>query len=189
MAIRSFIAVEAPSDIQEALGRVQSQLRRTGARVGWTQPSNIHLTTHFLGDVRENDIPAISEVMARAAANAPPMELKVSGVGAFPRIGPPRTLWAGLEGDLDALSALQKAIEQALEEDLGIPPERREFHAHLTLGRVRSSRGARELTDAMAALDAADLGRFTADEIVLFMSELRRGGSVYTPMARAKFEG
>jgi 2'-5' RNA ligase len=45
-------------------------------------------------------------------------------------------LWAGLDGDLSALSALQTAVDEAVEK-LGLPKEDRPFSPHLTLGRVR----------------------------------------------------
>ena len=54
----------------------------------------------------------------------------------FPNSRRPRVLWAGLDGDLTTLLALQIAVDQAVEK-LGLPKEERPFSPHLTLGRVR----------------------------------------------------
>ena len=60
----------------------------------------------------------------------------MSGLGVFPNPRRPRVLWAGLDGDLATLSALQIAVDQAVE-TLGLPKDDRPFSPHLTLGRVR----------------------------------------------------
>jgi 2'-5' RNA ligase len=59
----------------------------------------------------------------------------------------------------------------------GFEPEPRAFAPHLTLARWRE-RAPRP------GLPPVDLGRTALQELVLFQSELRRGGAVYTPLAR-----
>jgi 2'-5' RNA ligase len=189
MAIRSFIAIELPGDIQEALGRIQERLRSAEAPVGWVDPCNIHLTTKFLGYVAEPDIPKVCEVMKSAAAHTKSFELEVAGLGTFPPTGSPRVVWAGVRGELEPLAELVEEIEQGVADAVGIRPEHRPFHPHLTLGRVKSTGNADRLKTAMLECGPAEAGSFTADGLTLFMSELRRDGSVYTPMAEMRFEG
>ena len=184
--MRCFIAIEAPSDIREALGRVQGKLRPAGADVKWADPDGIHLTVKFLGDVEDTDVPKVCDVMSACALAARPLDLEVAGLGTFPPRGAPRVVWAGVRGDVEPLAKLVMGLEQAVADAVGIAPERRPYHAHLTLGRVRSTRGAARLVEAIASAGAVELGSFAADELVLFMSELTREGAVYTPMARAK---
>jgi len=186
LAMRCFIAIEAPSDIREALGRVQGKLRPAGADVKWADPDGIHLTVKFLGDVEDTDVPKVCDVMSACALAARPLDLEVAGLGTFPPRGAPRVVWAGVRGDVEPLAKLVMGLEQAVADAVGIAPERRPYHAHLTLGRVRSTRGAARLVEAIASAGAVELGSFAADELVLFMSELTREGAVYTPMARAK---
>jgi 2'-5' RNA ligase len=188
MAIRSFIAIEVPPDIQEALGRIQERLRSAEAQVGWVNPCNIHLTTKFLDYVEEPDIPKVCEVMKSAARHTRRFELEVAGLGVFPPTGTPRVVWSGVRGELEPLGKLVEEIEQGVADAAGIRPEHRPYHAHLTLGRVKSARNTDRLKAAMLECEPADAGSFTADGITLFMSELRRDGSVYTPMAEMKFE-
>jgi 2'-5' RNA ligase len=186
MTMRCFIAFEVPEDLQEALGRVQAKLFGAGADVKWSKPETIHLTVKFLGDVTDRDIPAACDAMKAAAAEAEPMDLSIEGLGAFPAEGAPRVLWAGLSGDIEPLKRLVADLEKAVADDVGIRPEVRPFHPHLTLGRVRSERNAERLMEAVRAAGPAEIGSFSADELVLFMSELTRKGPIYTPMARAR---
>jgi 2'-5' RNA ligase len=186
MSMRCFIAIEAPEDIQDSLGRIQDKLRGgAGSDVKWTEPRNIHLTVKFLGDVNEPDLPKVCDAMSACALAAAPIELDVSGLGTFPESGPPRVVWAGVTGDVERLAKLVESVEQAIADAVGIAPERRPYHAHLTLGRCRSTRATERLTQAIDANRAASPGAFTADRLVLFMSELQRGGAVHTPMATA----
>jgi RNA 2',3'-cyclic 3'-phosphodiesterase len=188
MAIRSFIAIEVPSDIQESLGRIEERLRSAGAPVGWVNPDNIHLTTKFLGYVKEEDLPQVCEVMKSAARHTSPFELEVAGLGTFPPTGAPRVVWAGVRGELEPLGHLVEEIEQGVADAVGVQPEHRPYHPHLTLGRVKSAKNAERLRAAMVDCGAAELGSFSAEGITLFMSQLDREGSVYTRMAEMKFE-
>lgn len=186
MAIRCFIAFEVPEDLQDALGRVQRKLQRAAADVKWSAPRTIHLTTKFLGNVAPDAVPAVCDAMTAAAQAARPVDLNIEGLGTFPPQGAPRVVWAGLTGETEPLTKLVASLEEALADAAGVAPESRPFHAHLTLGRVRSTRGADKLVRAIAEAGPVDLGGFSADELVLFMSELTREGPVHTPMARAR---
>ena len=186
MSIRCFVAIEIPEDLQESLGRVQKKLWRAAADVKWSAPGTMHLTTKFLGDVDTDDVPAICDVMTAAARSAQPMELSIEGLGAFPAGGPPRVVWAGVTGDVEPLAKLVAGLEEGIADAVGIAPEARAYHAHVTLGRVRSSRGADTLARAIAEAEPVDVGGFSADELVLFMSELTREGPVHTVMARSR---
>jgi 2'-5' RNA ligase len=187
MSIRAFIAIEIPDGIRRELARLQDRLRRSGVRVRWVSTDTMHLTVKFLGDVPDTDIPAICEAMKKVAARVKPFELEVTSLGAFPPRGAPRVLWAGLEGDVEVLAKLVGDMNEAILDAIGLEPEHRRFHAHLTLGRVKSTKGVESLTEEMRAAAPVQSGRFGVDEMVLFMSELRHEGARHTPMATVPF--
>ena len=114
MAMRCFIAIEVPEDLQEALGRVQKKLQRAAADVKWAAPRTIHLTTKFLGDISPDAVPAVCDAMSAAALAARPMELSISGLGTFPANGTPRVVWAGLAGETEPLTKLVASLEEGL---------------------------------------------------------------------------
>ena len=187
MPIRSFIAIEIPGDIQEGIGTIDDRLRAADADVKWVNPSSIHLTTKFLGDVPEPHIQTICEVMKSAARHTARFGLDVGGLGTFPPKGFPRVLWVGVHGQLEPLTRLVEEVEQRLRDDLGIACENRTYHPHLTIGRVRSSRNTDRLRALMQECEPVRLGTFTAGGLTFFMSKISRDGSIYTPMAEAKF--
>jgi 2'-5' RNA ligase len=186
--VRCFLAVDLAPRVRAAVGELQGRLRsRAGAAdVRWTAPEGMHLTLKFLGEVAEPRIDAVVEAVRVVAAATPMLALVAGGVGAFPTPRRPRVVWVGLTGGADALARLAGALDQALAA-VGFVPEARAFHAHVTLGRVRSPRGLRVLAGALAAEAGAEYGAWRAGEAVLYRSYLRPTGSVYEVLARLPF--
>jgi 2'-5' RNA ligase len=179
--IRSFIAIEIPSPLKARMEEIQRQLRRTDADVKWVRPEAIHLTLKFLGSIRQEDVERISQALAPVLADGESFEVRVLGMGCFPNPRNPRVVWLGVDQGKDALASLQRAIEQKMAE-LSFPPEDRPFSPHLTLGRVRSPRGRAGLAQALEKHQGVEIGTFQAQEVILFRSELRPSGAVYTKL-------
>ena len=135
--VRSFIAIPVPRSGIEVLERAVKRLdSEIGGQVRWVRPRGIHLTLKFMGDIPASTLERVLEALPQVTASFSPFEISMSGLGVFPNPRRPRVLWAGLDGDLGTLSALQSAVDQAAEK-LGLPKEDRLFSPHLTLGRVR----------------------------------------------------
>jgi len=184
-SLRTFIAVEMPSEIRDRAADLIGRLSAADVDVRWVDPTNMHLTLKFLGDVPENDIPAVCEAVAAAATKVNPFSIQVRGAGAFPGPSRPRTLWIGLANGLDEMAALHKAIDSALAK-LRFPKEGRKYHPHLTLGRVkRGGRGSAQLAESIEKNADFDAGSAPVAEAVVFASELTRQGPVYTVLGRA----
>ena len=181
--LRLFLALELPPEVRDSLEQIQRGLKRTGADVRWVRIGSIHLTLKFLGPVEPERVEEIAAAASGAAAGAGPLTLSPSSAGFFPGARSPRVVWAGLWGDLEELLSLARGLEQALV-PLGFAAEKRGFSPHLTLGRVRSSRNKRDLIEAV--LDLADWRgpEFQARELILFKSDLKPSGAVYTALGR-----
>jgi 2'-5' RNA ligase len=134
--IRAFIAVDLPSDVQDCLEQISAKLKdQIGEKsVRWVSVPNIHLTLKFLGDVSENNLDVLKEIISAEAALQKPMEFSVGRLGAFPKMVRPRVVWVGVEAPSDLLM-LQRGIETRTAK-VGYPKDRRKFSPHLTLGRV-----------------------------------------------------
>lgn len=128
---RLFVAVELPEAVREELGRLCGDV--PGAR--WAEPDDMHLTLRFIGDVDGLGFEDVAGALASVRAAS--FEMVLRGVGHFPPRGEPRTLWAGVERS-EPLTLLHDRIESALTR-AGIEPERRKFHPHITLARLRGS--------------------------------------------------
>jgi 2'-5' RNA ligase len=176
--LRLFFAIPTPADARVRLSELRDELAASGADVKWESTPKLHITLRFLGDTPEEllrDFVLYNEGVSR---RFPPLPIRYRGVGCFPGPHDPRVIWAGVEDPGGTMAALQAGIEEAVCR-LGLPPERKRFHAHVTLGRVKGRRGMHRLLEMMesAILDgpSATVGEFT-----LMKSILRPGGSEYT---------
>ena len=181
--IRSFIAIDLPEETRKALAAVQEQLKQSRARVRWVRTNSIHLTLRFLGNIHPAQVEDIALAVAQEVRDQPPITLGAAGLGAFPSRRKPRVIWIGMEGEVQRLSRIQARVENALE-PLGFVREKRVFQAHLTIGRVKDRRRLQALIDAMATLDMEPFNSFDADEIILYKSDLRPTGAIYTKLHR-----
>jgi 2'-5' RNA ligase len=182
---RTFIAVEAVDEAHAAALTAIDRLRTAAEGVKWVAPDNLHWTIQFLGDLDDREMAEVCLRTVRVAARHEPFELAALGVGAFPSIQRPRTLWIGAGEGCEQFCALQADVEQSLRE-LGFRGEGRAFTPHLTIGRSgRGGHAGAVLTERLAKLADFDGGRMSVDEVLVFASELGRDGPVYTVLARA----
>lgn len=186
--LRLFIAIELSPEVKQGIGRLQTDLKqRLPPRVvRWTNPEGIHLTLKFLGDTPESKVPAVTQGVLAAAAGFEPFELSVAGFGCFPNPHKARVLWVGIPDAPRSLAGVQRAVDLQMAR-LDYARETRPFSPHLTLGRVNDRVSPAERQALAALLDRTmigELGVMPVQEIVLFQSELRPDGAVYTALAR-----
>jgi len=187
--IRAFLAIDPPEPVYEEMAHIQNHLKKTiqGA-VGWTRPAGIHLTLKFFGSVGQADIDLLSEIVEKRSAQAEPLELEVKSLGVFPDARRPRVIWLGTVGDVERLTILQKNLDRDFA-DLGFEQEQRPFRAHWTLGRVKSPQGLTGMDRAMEWGANVSAGAFTAGSLILYKSELKSQGAVYTRLAEHILKG
>jgi len=178
--LRAFLALELPAAVRDRLQELQARLRPRLGGIRLVRPTGIHLTLRFLGHSEPVQVERMREALERAAAACPPVDARVATLGTFPDRGSPRVLWLRIEVPPEVL-ALQEACERAARA-AGFEPETRGFRAHLTLGRWRERAPRPELPPT-------DLGTTRLTTLVLFRSELRPDGAVYTPLLRFPLRG
>ena len=185
---RAFIAIDLPESVKSFLSEAQEALKLYGFRVKWLRPQNIHLTLKFLGDTATADTDKIAAAMTLAAKNCPVVSLAAKGIGVFPNVRRPRVIWAGLNGQVEILADLQQTLDAHLA-DLGFPGETRAFKSHLTLGRVKGKIASAGIKAAIDKLKDFESGSFEINQLILFKSELRSTGAVYTKVQGIAFQG
>ncbi len=185
-AIRTFIAVDVSDAVKRRAADVVDRLRVAGAPVKWVEPARMHITLQFLGNVSADEITAVCQHVEQAVHDIPSFQLHCEGLGGFPSIDRPRVVWLGCSVGSDRLIALHRAVESAMER-LGFPPERREFHPHMTLGRIRRGNPTlQQLAALMRANATFDAGTTDVHEVCVYSSSLKRQGPEYTPLSRAE---
>jgi RNA 2',3'-cyclic 3'-phosphodiesterase len=186
---RLFIAVEVSPEVKAELATAQERLRRGGAPVKWVAPEALHLTLHFLGETDAALLPRLDVALREALAGSTAIGLRLDGAGAFPNLRRPNVIWAGVAGAITALDRIQAATGAALE-SLGLPRETRPFRAHLTLGRVRREVAPAQLErlgEAIRSLPPVAPRPWEVERVVLFRSELRPNGPVYSEILDFRF--
>lgn len=185
--MRLFIALELPQAVKTVLmqhqDRLQTALGRDARSVRWVEAHTMHLTLHFLGEQSPAIVTDLLAILARHQDHSDAL-LSLGTLGAFPNLKRPTTLWCGVQGDLERLSASQAALGDELRQ-LGIELERRSFKPHLTLGRVRNEAKAQQLSaisDALRAQASHEL-QWPCGPAFLYQSELRPQGPIYTRLS------
>ena len=137
--VRVFVSVGLSAEAREALVDAVERIRvEIPDGIQWAKPDGMHLTLKFLGNIPTANVSPLLGRVGELASTNRPFGLKLTGLGMFPNRRKPRVLWAGVGGDVDTLSSLQQAAEDAINA-LGYPPEQRPFRPHITLGRPRRS--------------------------------------------------
>ncbi len=183
MGIRSFLAFELPPEIREKIGEVSIELQKLTLPVRWVKVTNIHLTIIFLGYVDEDKIDDIKEKVNLVVKRFSIFKTRLNGIGVFPNWRKPRVIWVGLGEEIERLSTLREELQTGLKV-LGFKPEKRPFAPHLTIGRFKGLLDRDE--ELKSILDryhdlSGDLQYL--NELVLFKSDLKPDGPVYTKMA------
>ncbi len=181
--VRVFVAVglsgEAREQLIDAVERIRGEIPQG---IQWANPGGMHLTLKFLGNIRASGVGPLLECLGPVAVRAKPFALGLSGLGMFPNRRKPHVLWAGVDGDLDALARLQQASEEAITR-LGYPPEQRPFAPHITLGRPRHNVSDAQLSRIGAVVSGLMPPQPVAWQVAsleLMQSELHPTGARYT---------
>jgi 2'-5' RNA ligase len=184
---RLFIAVDSPPEVKRALEELIGRLRETRAEVRWEHASKLHLTVKFLGETPEALVPGIDSALGGIAAQVSPLAVRYRAVGGFPGAKRPRVIWVGMEDQTGELIRLQRLLEDSMER-LGVEREEREFHPHVTLGRVKGEKNLHVLRGMLESV-TFERGPVQIRELLLVKSDLQPSGSVYTILKTYPFVG
>ena len=157
-----------------------ADFKKSPLDVRWVRPQNIHLTVVFLGNVAQGSLGDLQRVVEKTCRKYGPFEAELTGLGFFGSRRAPRVLWVGMGGDVIRLGIFRDALQKALR-PFGIKKENRPFRPHLTLGRFRKGAGGGNLLDTIVEKPPdIEAGPWAMKELVLFKSELKPTGPVYT---------
>ncbi len=184
--VRSFIAIELPSEIKAELTSLEERLKiKPYPFVKWVDPESIHLTLKFLGNIASTTVPEIVKALAKITQPISSFYLQIGGSGAFPNLRRPQVIWVGVGGEVEKLAMLQRDIDAALA-PLGFPPESRPFSPHLTLGRLREGASPQErqkLGEWVGSIKFEGSLSFEVDALSLMKSQLTPHGAIYSQLA------
>ncbi len=177
--MRTFIAIDLEPEIKKTLSVLIGELDKGHKNVRWVKREGMHLTLKFLGEISGDKVPEIEDILKAISKKFEIFPLKFKGTGSFPPgMKNPRVLWVGTEEE-ETLAALQALLEEELEK-LGFPRERRKYHAHLTLGRVKSLFNIQETVSLLEKYRDRNFGEMKVKKISFIQSTLKPTGAEYS---------
>jgi RNA 2',3'-cyclic 3'-phosphodiesterase len=171
---RMFVAIRPPEDVRDLL----LDAMEDSANFRWQDEEQLHLTLRFVGEVERPVADDLAAELARI--RAPQFELRVAGTGRFEQRSS-GALWAGVEPRA-LVAALAAKVERACLA-VGLDPERRAFHPHITLARWKGRRG-HEVARFLERTRGLSSDPFDVGDFILFESRLSRHGAHYHEAAR-----
>lgn len=176
--MRAFIAIDLEDKIKKRLSSLLLELNKVSQGIKWVRKEGMHLTLKFLGEIEKEKIPEVESILKEISGKYSSFPLRLKGTGSFPPGKKnPRVLWLGIEAG-KSLKSLQFQIEKSLEK-LGFPREKREFHPHLTLGRMKFYSHLGGVLSKLEKEKETIFGEMIVEKIIFFQSILKPTGAEY----------
>lgn len=184
--MRLFIGlpIETTESLESALKRTKITADQRGMEIDWIPHANFHVTLNFIGNTAPEKVADIESVIREVAAICAPFSTSLRGLGAFPDDLHMRTLWVGVRNSR-ALRFVQRELKEALIAK-GFHQEDRDYVPHLTIGKTRKSRSARDL---LSPYVRTQFGEVDGSNIVLYSSVMHGARPHYEPIFSALLAG
>jgi 2'-5' RNA ligase len=170
--MRLFVAIELPDAIKDSINRICTGI----IEARWVPEEQMHLTLRFIGEVDGGKFTDINNALGSIRESTFPLALK--GVGYFPPRKDPRILWIGVEHS-EKLRELQNKIEHTVKK-CGIKPERRKYHPHITIARLRDYTWAEKVVPFIRGHSMFASEPFNVEQFILYSSQLTKYGAIHT---------
>lgn len=179
---RGFIAIDI--NVTPNILNLLKDITNSNADVKLVEPQNIHITLKFLGDVQEDNIEDIEQIMKDSVKEIEPFTLKLGGTGVFPNQNYIRVVWVGIK-DAEIIETISRSIDERLSQ-LGFKREKRGFSAHLTIGRVKTAKNKQLLLKVIERYKDFEFSTQEVNSIKLKKSDLTPKGPIYTTLREVK---
>ena len=181
---RLFCAIVLTPDVRKRVTGHVARLREVApnARASWARDEALHITLKFIGEIDTARIDLLSRAATRAAESVQSFALTIEGAGVFPPRGLPRVLWLGIIDLSRSMARLHQRLEAECQLE-GFACEKRAFHPHLTVARLRTHDDAEMLAASHHEI-GFDATPVNVSELVVMRSELASSGSHYTVISR-----
>ncbi|MDD5142853.1 RNA 2',3'-cyclic phosphodiesterase [Methanoregula sp.] len=170
--VRTFVALELSETVRGQLKEAQDVLRASSSRLTFVDPSLIHITVKFLGEVDDKMLVRIKDALKLVPFQPFPVSAGNVTVNNPKR---PHTVWCAID-DKGNGERLLSLVEDALS-PMGFPRESRKFTPHATVARVKYSDPS--LFAALDQLKGRSYGECMVSGLKLKKSTLTPRGPVY----------
>ncbi len=181
--MRLFVAVNIDERVRGAIRGAVDAFPVTSPPWRWADPSTWHVTIKFLGETRPDEVDRVVAALAPIAERSAAFDLSPGAFGAFPTLRAPRVLFYGIDAGARECGALSRGTDTALLDAIGLAPESRPFHAHVTVARIKD-RLPPAVVSKLAAVPAIGNASMRVGSFELMESRLAPGGATYSVVHR-----
>jgi len=179
--MRVFAGLPLPERTRETIAAWMNTWEAERKALKPVQPTGLHVTLHFFGEVDEGGAEEIGKALAAIRRNR--IEAALGGLSHFPRRGKTRVFAIDFDTGGEEIASLYNGLMRSLG-DIGYAPVGRPFVPHITVARVR--RGA--AVPVLPSFEPNRGTRLTLDRLVLFQSILKPTGAEYHPLTTVPFD-
>ncbi len=172
MKIRTFISIPVPNTMG------LDPLMRDLKSVRGLRTSNIrqlHITLRFIGDVDEERIDEIGDIVDDVLKGVRRGRLNLKGTGVFPNERNPRVLWVGIDTELP-LAHIAEELSVRFRQ-AGIPFDEKPFKPHITVGRIE---GRCNIGPMLNKYRTTEFTTYVPPAVHVMKSEFTPGGVEHT---------
>jgi RNA 2',3'-cyclic 3'-phosphodiesterase len=173
---RLFIAISLPDEVISKLTHYLEPYKHHHAlkKAAWCEPRNLHITTHFLGNVPIEKIPEIKTILSTEITKFQQFTLIFDQIHFFPSQRKPHMIWASFQ-EHEKFSELVETLRLALETE----EEPHKPIAHITLVRLKHI-----LVKEKIYFHPIELPDLQVVACELMESELTPKGPIYTSLGK-----
>lgn len=173
--MRVFIGYEFDNEVKEYLSNIQSIIKPGTVKGDYTRFHNFHLTTKYLGNVSDEEVDTLIDIIDEVCEQIDTFDIKINGLGSFDKKFS-SIMWVGILSGKESLMKVFHKIERKTVE-AGFEKEHRKYRPHITLGKkiVFSKHSS---TEYIPSYDES----IHINKITLFESDRIDGVLTYTPI-------
>jgi 2'-5' RNA ligase len=174
--MRTFIALELPSEIKNQLSRICTDLQiHNSKNINWVIPQNLHITLLFIGDIEPQQKTRIAMIIQELCSECPsPLFTEPALMLITPE--KPHLLWIEYKCYSPQIKVLYRQLQSRLQET-GCRIDNKPLRYHVTLGRVKGYLPPAFISDVLN-LKIPPV-EFKSNTVTFYQSILRPQGPEY----------
>ena len=176
--MRTFLAIEIEPYIKNKIEESQEIISDSeSSNIKFVEVENIHLTLKFFGEIDEDKLEQITDIINQSIKNKEAYTLKVVNIGAFTNIYNPRVIWTGIKDKNNTTVKLIEELDKKFNK-IGFKKEKN-YVPHITIGRVKNISDKEKLSQTLKKLSKKYHGKMEVKKICLKSSTLTPSGPIY----------
>lgn len=176
--MRTFLAIEIEPYIKNKIEESQEIIADSeSSNIKFVEIENIHLTLKFFGEIDENQLEQITDIINQSIKKYEPYTIKIVNIGAFPNIYNPRVIWTGIKDKNNTTVKLIEELDKKFNK-IGFKKEKN-YVPHITIGRVKNISDKEKLSQTLKNINKKYHGKMEIKSICLKSSTLTPDGPIY----------